>query len=67
MAEVVEPKIFDLGGSQGRWNDLLRPPKVTIALTIGKYKRRGVKRPWKVAEDATDGRGHRNVACITVL
>src|SRR2546427_5171614 len=32
---VMEPKIFDLGGADGRWDGFLGPPKVTFALAVG--------------------------------
>ena len=31
----MEPKIFDLGGADGRWDGFLGPPKVTFALAVG--------------------------------
>jgi hypothetical protein len=58
VPSVMEPKIFDLAGSHGRWERVLSPPKVTVGLSVREHECVAVQGPGATAQDVPDGGVH---------
>src|SRR5262245_28555590 len=54
VPRVMEAKIFDLGGADSRWEALLGPPQVTLALSVREHERPPIQRPREPGEDLSD-------------